>query len=198
MKLSYIEKIVLAVFVFLMTVFVGYFLIIKPQVEKVDNNKQILVQKNTEKTDLESKLSSIPSLEKNEKNLTEKIQEISGFFFEKMTTNEIDKYIYKIAKNNNLDIDNMLLTPLEMSEVTMYQQVNNIENPIKINALCSSTTIDFKTKNQSDIKTFIDAIDKINKSIIIDSFNLDYKEDMYSVSINIFIYSLESINTTAK
>ena len=76
--------------------------------------------------------------------------------------------------------------------------IRSYYDPIKINALCSSTTIDFKTKNQSDIKTFIDAIDKINKSIIIDSFNLDYKEDMYSVSINIFIYSLESINTTAK
>lgn len=193
MKLSYRDKIILSVFVLIMTLFVGFVTIIKPKFESISSNNQLLSEKIDYKANVKRRIALLDELKKNNENENEQIKEIQNFFTPKMNTSEIDKYIYAIAKKNDISIDDMQLISSEEKDLAFYNPLN-IENndDFKIRVNCASGNIRFNVKSQKNIKNFLDDIDELETSIIVDSCSIVYINQSYGydVMINVLFYSV--------
>lgn len=193
MKLSYRDKIVLIVFVFIMTLFVGYFAAIKPKYIEIKDSKEMLSLKEQEKDSVDSLINELPDLRKTNENRLMEINKLSLFFISPMNTSQIDKYIYSIAVKNNISIDTMQLTPINKSELSYYGTLNDEEeNLLKVDVNCANAKITFSTSSYGSIKGFLDNIDDLETSVIVDSCNIVYDDEKntYNVTISINFYSI--------
>jgi len=198
MKLNYREKIILLVFVLIMTIFVGVMVLIKPQISQMKANNQLLSEKQDQKEEITQKIASIKSLGNNEGNLQSELQIISDFFFPEITNDLVDKYIYEIAKENDITIDSMVLQETNTQEISFYDPLLTDETTkVKVNADCATAVITFNVTSQENFEVLLDALDKQEKAVLVKACSLTANEDSgsYLATVEVWIYSAKSYET---
>ena len=196
MKLSFREKIILMVVVAILTLVLGFVLVIKPQFANISSNKANLTTVQAQKADIEAKIQSAAQLNDKLKAIYDEDKKLSEFFLPEVNTYEVDKYVYDIAKQSNLVIESLSLTPMKASDVVFYApKVETVQYPLQASANLSDgtqaaqttvaadpnqpaaveqaglsiATITFSATSDAQFKAFLDAIDKLDKSVIITS-----------------------------
>ena len=193
MKLSYRDKIILAVFVLIMTLFVGFFVAIKPKLKSISDNNQLLAERRDYKAEVINSIDSLDKLRQNYEDENKQIKELNSFFIPHMNTSEVDKYIYKIAEENDISIDDMQLVSSEEKELALYNPLSLDDNDtVKVNVDCTTTNIIFRVDSQENIKSFLDDIDNLDTSVIVDSCVIDFdtEKNIYNVQIGVLFYSV--------
>lgn len=194
MKLSYRDKIILMIFVLLMTLFVGIFTLVKPKSATISDSKQVLSEKRDEKEKVDKEINSLVQLRVNNTTENKKIAELNKFFVPIMNTSEIDKYVYAIAKDNGISIDSLELIPPQESDLFFYNPlIADNENTLKVKANCATANITCRVAKQQYLKDFLDAIDNLETSVIVDSCSIIYNEENnnYDVNISVSFYTVD-------
>ena len=123
MKLSYREKIILAVFLAIAILFVGFLWLVKPKTKKLNDNKLKLEQLQEEKEEIDRKIAQIKPLQDKIKEIyddTNKITEIFVPIDEVDDTIKLDKMLQKYADENNVKILSLEVSLPDVDELDYY------------------------------------------------------------------------------
>lgn len=126
MKITYRDKIFLTIVVAILTLVLGYMLIIKPSMEALEISKSSLESAQNEKDDIDGKIAKIPGVKNQIKKLVEKSKEKENIFLKPTPTHRADVFIQKLLDKNGivfseLEISNMLT--LDLMPYIYYPEV---------------------------------------------------------------------------
>jgi hypothetical protein len=198
MKLSYSEKIILLVFVLIMTLFVGFRIVIMPEISHLKTNKQLYAEQQAKKEKVNNMIASIDGLIIKQNKMQKKVNKLLDFYYVGITNDVIDQFIRYITNENCITIDSMNLQSLNTQEISFYDP--NVEDEaakVKLNVECATAVITFNINSQRSFEAFIDAVDKQDKAIIIASCSLNENEkgNDYNATVEMLFYSAKSIET---
>lgn len=197
MRLSYREKIILMVVVAIVTLVLGFSVIIKPVFTAIDTAKVSLTAKETEWTDIETKIKAGETLDETIKGLYKENADLAKFFMPEMGTVEIDQFISPLCTSLGIKLNELTMTlPAAIpSEFYFYEKDKvmyalkdsgdlNEEIPDGVEVMGIAVpeelleevygvvvTIECTADNQQ-IEKFADTISGLNKSIILKSVSL--------------------------
>ncbi len=218
MKLSYREKIILYIVIIVVTLFAGFMIFIKPKITSYKDNVKVLEQQEKVQGDIKEKINSISSKEKKVTDLKNEIQKNQEKVYSKKTQQDLDKYIYEIANKCGISIDNLSIVYEKPRDLTPYDPIaemkkyngteeepapeensenENEEDKGLLQLDCQEVNISFRTPNLVPVHAFYDAIDKLDKSIIIDISNVTYNTEKlyYETTINVVFYVIDIDDT---
>ena len=123
MKLNYRDKIIAAIVLAFAVLLLGFFALVKPKYNAIQDNKVKLSQKETEKKDIENKIAEIPGLKKDITNTyseTNKKTEIFVVVDDVDDPVAVDEYLQKLADENKVRIDNLQVKAAAVGDIPFY------------------------------------------------------------------------------
>lgn len=131
MKMSYRDKVILTVLVFLITVLVGGMTVIKSSVQKLQTTTVTYKQKKQEEAAVKAKLATKQDLESQIDSAYKECKKLGEFFLPEMKTYQMDQYVSHIFTENEIDIADMQFEETEAEDVEYYAyELFNVEYPL--------------------------------------------------------------------
>ncbi len=165
MKLSYREKIILMIVVAIITLAVGFFVVLKPQITKISNTSVDLVQKKAEQISIEQKIASAKDLQEKLNKLYEEDKSLAAFYFPEIDTYEIDKFVYPIAAQNSLKIEELKLAPMEAADIELYEPESKLSTSYPLQAAADLSTTAPVTDAKGNIVTTVPVTDASGNAV---------------------------------
>ena len=129
--MSYRDKVVLTVLVFLITVLVGGMTVIKTSVQKLQSTTVTYKQKKQEEAAVQAKLATKQDLEKQIDDAYKECKKLGEFFLPEMKTYQMDQYVSHIFTENEVEIMSMAFEETEAADVEYYAyELFNVEYPL--------------------------------------------------------------------
>lgn len=203
LKLSYRDKVIFIVVMVILVLVAGFFLLIKPKFQDVETAKHNLETKQQEKTDIDTKISTLPGLIQSMKDAAETIREKQEIFllagqpyegenYIREFLNELDIEImamntnypeasaisrYIVEPENIFAYDNMMTADIyeELPE-EVYNKYNNVKRESYPDAIIGVTnmTVTFRSDVRGeDIYAVIDRIADDEKTIILNTISTE-------------------------
>ncbi len=196
MKISYRERIIFSVFIFLMTLFVCFFVIIKPQISNINKSKSTYSELKSRNDQLNNSIATIPSLKKKLNAQSEECKKLYSFFYENTTSDKIDRILYTMASNNKISIDQMNISQPQKITLTSYSSSDQAQDKkassaqSQVKSDCVTVTLIFQNNSLQNIMNFFDDIDKQQQAISTDSCEIQYNsaDKSYKVTTAISFY----------
>ena len=131
MKMSYRDKVILTVLVFLITVLVGGMTVIKSSVQKLQTTTVTYKQKKQEEAAVKAKLATKQDLESQIDSAYKECKKIGEFFLPEMKTYQMDQYVSHMFTENEIEITDIAFEETEALEVEYYAyELFNVEYPL--------------------------------------------------------------------
>lgn len=223
MKLSYRDQVILIVVVVLVTLALGFFLLVKPQMDSLKMNEAALVAKQQEKAQIEERIASIEALREKVQVAYEEDLKLQEFFLPEMDTYELDQFLYPMLKEHNMKIEGLSLTqpnaeglPVHVSDyekldyaLKQYADVNNKRPADGGNAqsfnndqgealAVTRATFTFHS-SIDDMKSFLDAVQNDNRAYMVTDFtftseeSFDVANNPVTGNITMIFYSMDRV-----
>jgi hypothetical protein len=123
MKLNYRDKIIAAVVLAFAVLLLGFFALVRPKYNTIQDNEVKLSQKEKEKADIEKMISEIPGLKKDITNTyseTNKKTEIFVAVDDVENPVAVDEYLQKLADDNKVRIDSLQVKAAAVEDIPFY------------------------------------------------------------------------------
>lgn len=123
MKLTYRDKIIAAVLIFIVVLLVGIFAPIKTTSKQIKADKATLAEKEAIKKDYEDKIAEIPKLKESIKTTYSKTTDITKMFVpvdEVLDSQTVDKYMQKFADDNHVMIQSLQVNAAGTGSLDYY------------------------------------------------------------------------------
>lgn len=128
MKMSYRDKVILTVLVFIITVLVGGMTVIKSSVQKLQTTTVTYKQKKQEEAAVQAKLATKQDLESQIDAAYKECKKLGEFFLPEMKTYQIDQYISHIFTDNELEVKSLSVEEASAEDIEFYTyELFNIE-----------------------------------------------------------------------
>lgn len=137
LKLSYRDKVIFIVVMVILVLVAGFFILIKPKYEKVNIAKANLAAKQQEKTDIDTKIGTLPDIIDSMKATAEQIGEKQEIFLDEAHPYVNETYIREILSGMNLDIKSMSTAYTTAAVIERYaidERLHYLAYENKINA----------------------------------------------------------------
>lgn len=132
MKLSNKEKVILAVFLAIVIIAVGIFLIILPEYNKISTNKSELDGLKSQREQLFQTLTREDTIDTEIDTAIKNANVFSGYFYDDMTTYEADVLVRQILADNNMSTDSLSIGDFTTSTLTVSEYVETVVSyPLK-------------------------------------------------------------------
>lgn len=132
MKLSNKEKVILAVFLAVVIIVAGVFLIILPEYNKISTNQSALDGAKAQREQLYQTLTREETIDKEIETAVTNANVFSGYFYDDMTTYEADAIVRQILADNNMETDSLSIGDFTTSTLTVSEYVEAIVSyPLK-------------------------------------------------------------------
>lgn len=126
MKLSNKEKIILAVFLAVVIIVAGVFLIILPEYNKIEPNKASLANAQSQRDQLNQTLLREATIDQEIQTALDKANEFSGKFYDDLTTYQADMILRDILKETGLETSTITISDFTTSTLTLTEYVDTI------------------------------------------------------------------------
>ncbi len=177
MKLSSMEKIILAVFLAVVIIAVGVFLLILPEYNKIEPNTQALAAAQAEREQLYDTLAREATIDTEIQDALDDANKFSMNFYEDMTTYEADVLIREILEATNMSTDSLSIGDFTTSTLTVSDYVETVVNyPLKDYATGTGNAEAAAASDTGDV-TYDIQYDESGNIIIPDSFKEAYPVD---------------------
>ena len=131
MKMSYRDKVILTVLVFLITVLVGGMTVIKSSVQKLQTTTVTYKQKKQEEAAVQAKLATKQDLESQIDSAYKECKKIGEFFLPEMKTYQMDQYVSHMFTENEIEITDIVFEETAAEDVEYYAyELFNVEYPL--------------------------------------------------------------------
>lgn len=132
MKLSNKEKVILAVFLAIVIIAAGAFLIVVPEYQKIAGNRSSLDAVKAQRDQLYQTLSRESTIDDELKTAAENAQTFANYFYDDMTTYEADAVFREILENGGVKTDSLNIGPFTTSTLTVSEFVETfVTYPLK-------------------------------------------------------------------
>lgn len=132
MKLSNKEKVILAVFLAIVIIAAGAFLIVVPEYQKIAGNRSSLDAVKAQRDQLYQTLSRESTIDGELKTAAENAQTFANYFYDDMTTYEADAVFREILENGGVKTDSLNIGPFTTSTLTVSEFVETfVTYPLK-------------------------------------------------------------------
>ena len=126
MKLSNKEKIILAVFLAVVIIVAGVFLIILPEYNKIEPNRNTLANVQAQRDQVNQTLLREATIDQEIQTALDKANEFSGKFYDDLTTYQADMILRDILKETNLETDTLSITDFTTRSLTLTEDVDAV------------------------------------------------------------------------
>ena len=126
MKLSNKEKIILAVFLAVVIIVAGVFLIILPEYNKIEPNRNTLANVQAQRDQVNQTLLREATIDQEIQTALDKANEFSGKFYDDLTTYQADMILRDILKETNLETDTLSITDFTTRSLTLTEYVDAV------------------------------------------------------------------------
>lgn len=145
MKLSNKEKIILAVFLAIVIIVAGIFIIVLPEYNKISTNQSSLDAVKAQREQLYQTLTRENTIDAEIETAINNANVFSGYFYDDMTTYEADVLVRQILKDNNMSTNSLSVGEFTTSTLTVSEYVDTVVSyPLKeYSGYIPDTGIDF-------------------------------------------------------
>lgn len=145
MKLSNKEKIILAVFLAIVILFAGFFLLIKPEYDKISTNKSTLQDAKSRKEALLAVLARESTIDQEIQTAFDKANKFSPYFYDDLTVLDADELTRKILQETGMSTKGLSIGDFTTSTLTVSDYIETvITYPLKeYSGYVPDTGIDF-------------------------------------------------------
>lgn len=145
MKLSNKEKVILAVFLAIVIIVAGAFLIVVPEYNKIEGNRAALDSVKNQREQLYQTLTREATIDNELKAAADKADKFANYFYDDMTTYEADAMFRQILEEGGLETKSLSISPFSTSTLTVTEYVQNfVSYPLKeYSGYADDTGIDF-------------------------------------------------------
>lgn len=145
MKLSNKEKIILAVFLAIVIIAAGVFLIVLPEYNKISTNQSGLDSAKAQREQLFQTLTRETTIDNEIETAIKNANVFSGYFYDDMTTYEADVLVRQILADNNMTTYSLNIGDFTTSTLTVSEYVDTVVSyPLKdYSGYVADTGIDF-------------------------------------------------------
>lgn len=145
MKLSNKEKIILAVFLAVVILVAGFFLVILPEYDKISGNQGSLDAVKAQREQLFETLKRETTIDNEIETAIKNANVFSGYFYDDMTTYEADVLVRQILEDNNMSTVSLSIGDFTTSTLTVSEYVDKVVSyPLKeYSGYVPDTGIDF-------------------------------------------------------
>ena len=201
LKLSYRDKVIFIVVMVILVLVGGFFLLIKPKFKDVEIAKNNLATKQQEKTNIDTKISTLPGLIQSMKDAAESIKEKQEIFLPEGHPYENENYIREFLNELDISIKSMNTEYTEGSAISryvvspehilvydnkikadiynelpeeVYNKYNNVQREAYADAIIGVTTMTVTFKSDlmgEDVYAVIDRIASDEKTIILNTIS---------------------------
>lgn len=206
LKLSYRDKVIFIVVMIIIVLVAGFFLLIKPKFEAVDNAKYNLEKKQAEWSEVEAKINTYPEIVTAMKESLDQIDEQQKIFLEEGHPYINERYIrdalaevnvevnsvtteyttaspingYVVQNKNILAYDNKMNADLfnELPQ-EVYDQYNKVQKEGYPSTIIGVTTMNFTFSSDLELRDAFNVIDRIaedEKTIILNTVGSSVEE----------------------
>lgn len=192
-KLTTREK-TLVIFLLATVVLVcGYMFVMRPILADRQQNKIILVEKETEKKNLEEQITMLSDLEKKLKEAQEYVEKNKEFFFSKdITTWNAERYVTNLVEKHNIEVLALDISgpnPFEISPEKKFDKEGKEiqQEPVKTDV--NKITITISSGNS--LQNLIDYLDELKKdkvNISVNSWYYETKDGKVKCSMSLDMY----------
>lgn len=126
MKLSNKEKIILAVFLAVVIIVAGVFLIILPEYNKMEPNKASLANAESQRDQLNQTLLREATIDDEIQTALDKANEFSGKFYDDLTTYQADMILREILTETGLETNTLSISEFTTSSLTLSEYVETV------------------------------------------------------------------------
>lgn len=132
MKLSNKEKVILAVFLAIVIIAAGAFLIVVPEYQKIAGNRSSLDAVKAQRDQLYQTLSRESTIDDELETAAENAKTFANYFYDDMTTYEADAVFREILQNGGVKTDSLSIGPFTTSTLTVSEFVETfVTYPLK-------------------------------------------------------------------
>lgn len=132
MKLSNKEKVILAVFLAIVIIAAGAFLIVVPEYQKIAGNRSSLDAVKAQRDQLYQTLSRESTIDDELETAAENAKTFANYFYDDMTTYEADAVFREILQNGGVKTDSLNIGPFTTSTLTVSEFVESfVTYPLK-------------------------------------------------------------------
>lgn len=132
MKLSNKEKVILAVFLAIVIIAAGAFLIVVPEYQKIAGNRSSLDAVKAQRDQLYQTLSRESTIDDELETAAENAKTFANYFYDDMTTYEADAVFREILQNGGVKTDSLSIGPFTTSTLTVSEFVESfVTYPLK-------------------------------------------------------------------
>ena len=132
MKLTSKEMVILSVFLSIVIIVAGLFLFIMPEYEKIDTNKQSLVNAKAERDRIYDSLSREATIDQEIQDAIDQANTLSLCFYEDLTTYEADVIVREILDATNMKTYSLSLSNFSTSTLTVSDYIETVVSyPLK-------------------------------------------------------------------
>lgn len=126
MKLSNKEKVILAVFLAIVIIVAGVFLIILPEYNNIEPNKNTLADAQTQRDQINQTLIREATIDQEIQTALDKANRFSGNFYDDLTTYQADMILRDILEATNLQAVNMAIADFSITDLTLEEYVDAV------------------------------------------------------------------------
>ena len=132
MKLSNKEKVILAVFLAIVIIVAGAFVLVVPEYKKIEGNRNSLDSAKAQRDQLYQTLTRESTIDEELKNAAENADTFANYFYDDMTTYEADAMFREIIENGGLKTDSLSIGQFTTSTLTVTEYVESfVTYPLK-------------------------------------------------------------------
>lgn len=132
MKLSNKEKVILAVFLAIVIVVAGAFVLVLPEYQKIEGNKSSLDAAKAQRDQLYQTLTRESTIDEELKTAAENANTFANYFYDDMTPYEADAMFREIIENGGLKTDALSIGQFTTSTLTVSEYVESfVTYPLK-------------------------------------------------------------------
>lgn len=132
MKLSNKEKVILAVFLSIVIIVAGAFVIVVPEYNKIEGNRAELDSVKNQREQLYQTLTREATIDNELKAAADKADKFANYFYDDMTTYEADVMFRQILEEGGLETKSLSISPFSTSTLTVSEYVQNyVSYPLK-------------------------------------------------------------------
>lgn len=132
MKLSNKEKVILAVFLAIVIIVAGAFVIVMPEYNKIEGNRAELENIKNQRDQLYQTLTRESTIDDELKAAANKADKFANYFYDDMTTYEADAMFRQILEEGGLKTDSLSISPFSTSTLTVSEYVQTfVSYPLK-------------------------------------------------------------------
>lgn len=132
MKLSNKEKVILAVFLAIVIIVAGAFVVVLPEYNKIEGNRADLENIKNQRDQLYQTLTRESTIDNELKAAADKADKFANYFYDDMTTYEADAMFRQILEEGGLKTDSLNISPFSTSTLTVSEYVETfVSYPLK-------------------------------------------------------------------